>query len=180
MSTQLVCRAALTTVVVVGLISLPPPELAASSPGDAIEIDIPVQLAPVEPLWIAHGQPPRIKSAPKLPPEPVGPRTIVLSPVTAIGDQTVLDTGALTTWMITPTCLLAGHDTMGWYWLDDIPLGTVLAVNAGPCAGRYEVTGHRWQPVKGGPIPDWMASTDLILQTCTGTSGMGFTIATGR
>ncbi|WP_341718129.1 hypothetical protein QQG74_30875 [Micromonospora sp. FIMYZ51] len=79
--------------------------------------------------------------------------------------------------MTSPTCLLAGHDYAGWDWIDDLEKGTIVKVTTGPCAGRYRVTGHRWQARKGGPIPSWMSRTDLVLQTCTGASGTGFSLA---
>ncbi|MEV4826149.1 hypothetical protein [Micromonospora sp. NPDC049274] len=112
--------------------------------------------------------------------EPVGSpgaRTTRLSPVTAIHSQTAVDRGALVTWTTSPTCLLAGHDTMGWAWLDDLATGTVVRVRSGPCAGTYQVVGHRWQPRKGGSLPSWMGHYDLVLQTCTGRSGTGFSTA---
>ncbi|MFG1651723.1 hypothetical protein ACGFIE_17515 [Micromonospora sp. NPDC049275] len=112
--------------------------------------------------------------------EPVGsPKasTTRLSPVTAIHSQTAVDRGALVTWTTSPTCLLAGHDTMGWAWLDDLTTGTVVRVGSGPCRGTYQVVGHRWQPRKGGSLPSWMGHYDLVLQTCTGRSGTGFSTA---
>lgn len=105
------------------------------------------------------------------------PRTIRLAPVTAIASQATIDRGKLVTWMTRPTCLLAGHDTMGWSWLDNIATGTIVKVTTGPCSGTYKVVGHKWQSVKGGPVPSWMSNYDLVLQTCTGSSGMGFSIA---
>ncbi|WP_204037705.1 hypothetical protein [Micromonospora qiuiae] len=79
--------------------------------------------------------------------------------------------------MTVPTCLLAGHDYAGWHWIDDIDKGTIVKVMTGPCAGRYRIVGHKWQSRKGGPIPSWMSDFDLVLQTCTGASGMGFSLA---
>lgn len=105
------------------------------------------------------------------------PRTVNLYPVTALYSQATIDRGKLVTWMTSPTCLLAGHDTRGWYWLDTIKTGTIVNVKAGPCAGKYKIVGHKWQSVKGGPIPSWMSNYDLVLQTCTGSSGMGFSTA---
>lgn len=53
-----------------------------------------------------------------------------------------------------------------------------MVVTTGPAAGRYKVVGHRWSPTKGDPVmPAWMADYDLVLQTCTGASGTGFTVA---
>jgi hypothetical protein len=105
------------------------------------------------------------------------PRTVRLAPVTALADQGVVDTGKLVTWMTSPVCLLAGHNTMGWAWMDDLATGTRVRVVAGPCAGLYEVYGHRSQSRKGGPVPAWMSAPelDLVLQTCK-TRGMGFSL----
>jgi hypothetical protein len=112
-----------------------------------------------------------------LPETAVKPRTIRLAPVTALADQGVVDTGKLVTWMTSPVCLLAGHNTMGWAWMDDLATGTRVRVVAGPCAGLYEVYGHRSQSRKGGPVPAWMSAPelDLVLQTCK-TRGMGFSL----
>lgn len=104
-------------------------------------------------------------------------RTYTLRPVTAFGSQAAIDRGSLVTWMTRPTCLLAGHDNKGWAWLDNIPNGSIIRVTQGPCAGRYKVVTHRWQARKGGPIPSWMSNYDLVLQTCTGARGMGFSAA---
>lgn len=104
------------------------------------------------------------------------PKVTTLRPVTAIGSQATIDQGKLVTWMTSPTCLIAGHDTRGWAWLDNVPTGRPVVVATGPCADTYKVVGHRWQSVKGGPVPSWMANYDLILQTCTGRSGMGFSL----
>jgi len=78
--------------------------------------------------------------------------------------------------MTSPTCLLAGHNTMGWSYLDDIPNGSIVNVKTGPCKGKYKVVAHRSQSRKGGPVPSWMSNYDLVLQTCK-TVGMGFSAA---
>ena len=108
-------------------------------------------------------------------PEPSSPSVVELCPLTAYGDQGAVDTGALVLWSSSPY-LIAGHDNMGWSWLDDIATGTTVAVTCGPATGTYVVTGHQWQETKGGQMPSWMYSEDLILQTCTGSTGMGFSI----
>lgn len=118
-----------------------------------------------------------VAKAPSRPAPAKTPRTYRLSPVTALGSQAAIDRGNLVTWMTSPACLLAGHDTMGWAWLDNIPTGSIAVVTRGPCAGRYKVVGHRWQSVKGGPIPSWVGRYDLVLQTCTGRTGTGFSVA---
>jgi hypothetical protein len=104
-------------------------------------------------------------------------KTISFSPITALNDQSAIDRGNLVTWMTSPTCLLAGHDTSGWAWIDTIATGTIINVKTGPCVGQYKIVGHKWQSVKGGAIPSWMGSYDLVLQTCTGSTGMGFSLA---
>jgi hypothetical protein len=103
------------------------------------------------------------------------PHSLDLYPVTALGSQATIDQGKLVTWMTSPTCLLAGHDTEGWAFLRDIPTGTILHVHTGPCAGDYRAVGHNWQQTKGGAVPGWMSSYALVTQSCTGAVGMGFT-----
>ncbi len=112
----------------------------------------------------------------KKPAKKTDPKTYYLSPVTALGNQATIDRGSLVTWMTSPTCLLAGHNTMGWWWIDDIPTGSFVVVKTGPCRGKYRVVTHRSQSTKGGPVPSWMANYDLVLQTCR-TRGMGFAAA---
>lgn len=109
-------------------------------------------------------------------PAPATPETIWLEPVTALGDQGVVDEGHLVTWMTAPTCLLAGHDYAGWAWMSSVPVGTRIEVTAGPCAGTYEVYGHKGHDWRGGPVPEWMNGVDLVLQTCT-PNGTGFSLA---
>jgi hypothetical protein len=105
------------------------------------------------------------------------PKTIRLSPVTALGSQKTIDKGKLVTWMTSPVCLLAGHNTMGWAWMDDLRNGTVVKVTTGPCRGTYKVYARKSQARKGGPVPAWMSDPklDLVLQTCK-TRGMGFSL----
>ena len=128
----------------------------------------------------AVSRPPKPEPTPEPKPErettPTS-RTVRFSPVTAIGSQATVDKGKLVTWMTSPTCLLAGHDFMGWDWIDTIETDTVVKVTTGPCAGTYKIVGHKWQSQKGGPVPAWMSNYDLIFQTCTGKSGMGFSLA---
>lgn len=107
------------------------------------------------------------------------PSTLTLSPVTALRDQGAIDDGHLVTWLDNP-CILAGHDYIGWAFLAHVPKGTTVVVTRGPCAGTYEVVAHEWHAVKGGPVPSWMYDYDLILQSCTGSSGTGFSMAMRR
>lgn len=112
-----------------------------------------------------------------LPETAAKPRTIRLAPVTALGSQRAIDKGKLVTWMTFPVCLLAGHNTMGWAWMDDLKNGTRVRVTTGPCAGLYVVYARKSQARKGGPVPAWMSDSrlDLVLQTCK-TRGMGFSL----
>lgn len=109
---------------------------------------------------------------------PVHVTTLDLYPLTAIGDQHAIDQGHLVTWMTSPTCLLAGHDNMGWAFLAHVAIGERIVVHGGPCAGTYRAVAHNWQPTKGGAVPSWMGGYPLVLQSCTGAVGMGFTMAT--
>lgn len=114
------------------------------------------------------------KATPKPSPTPAAKSVITLRPVP--GNQATIDQGKLVQYFTSPTCLLAGHDTSGWHWLDTVPTGREVRVATGDCVGMYRVVGHKWQSVKGGPIPSWMGDYDLVLQTCTGSSGMGFSL----
>ena len=169
------------------------PKLDADHDGTACEVQAPVEgSATITPapqsgglLSAASGSVSAVIRAipkPSAAPSPSGPSAkpgIVLRPVTAFFSQATVDRGKLVTWTTSPTCILAGHDSRGWSWIDDIATGRVVTVATGPCAGRYIVYAHRHQRQKGGPIPSWMAdpALDLVLQTCTGRSGMGFALA---
>lgn len=107
---------------------------------------------------------------------PVRDGWVELAPETALGDQAAVDEGGLVTWMTEPACLLAGHDYAGWAWMSEVPTGTRVEVTTGPCAGTYEVYGHRWQGTRGGAVPAWVGGVDLVLQTCE-PIGSGFTLA---
>lgn len=144
--------------------------------------------APQPPPAPEPDPPPPTKNAAATTPEPAPPpapkpEVVELAPITAFQDQAAVDTGALVTY-IDPArfgfCLIAGHDFSGWYWLDDLAVGTVVRVTQGPCAGEYEVVGHEWQETKGGQHPEWMHDYDLILQTCTGATGTGFSLLVRR
>lgn len=104
-------------------------------------------------------------------------KTYYMSPVTAFKSQAMVDTGVLVTWTTSPTCLIAGHDSMGWSWLDNMPNGSKVVVKTGPCAGTYRVVAHYWQETKGGPYPSWMGKYAAVFQTCTGSTGTGFSAA---
>ncbi|MEU8288815.1 hypothetical protein AB0C01_31210 [Micromonospora sp. NPDC048905] len=162
-----------------GAAQAPPPHLTSASRGSAGAVPT-TTVSPVPEMieaaqWRIE-QPAPSRGGPARRTSPHAPVTR-LAPVTAIHSQAKIDSGALVTWTTSPTCLLAGHDTMGWAWLNDLPAGRVVRVDSGPCAGTYQVVGHRWQPRKGGTMPDWVSRYDLVLQTCTGRSGTGFSTA---
>jgi hypothetical protein len=151
----------------------PPPVVAAPSPSAD-------PVPPARPHAVAERR--EVKPAPStrppsLPVTAAKPKTIKLAPVTVLGSQRTIDKGKLVTWMTSPVCLLAGHNTMGWAWMDDLRNGTVVKVTAGPCRGTYKVYARKSQARKGGPVPGWMSDSrlDLVLQTCK-TRGMGFAL----
>ena len=122
---------------------------------------------------------PKPEPKPTTPPPPPKPDTVTLSPITAIYDQSAIDAGNLVTWnKIYPPCLLAGHDNMGWDWLDDLAVGTVVVVDTGPCAATYEIVDHYWVP-PGTEVmtgDDHLRGYDLALQTCVSSGGYGFSL----
>jgi hypothetical protein len=150
----------------------PPPVVAAPSPS--------ADPAPARPRAVVERRevnPTPSTRPPSLPVTAKKPKTIKLAPVTALGSQKTIDKGKLVTWMTSPVCLLAGHNTMGWAWMDDLKNGTVVKVTKGPCRGTYKVYARKSQARKGGPVPGWMSDSrlDLVLQTCK-TRGMGFAL----
>lgn len=70
--------------------------------------------------------------------------------------------------------ILAGHNYMGWSWLDDVPVGRTVRVTSGPLDGTYRVYGHLRLGRQGGSIPSFGGAA-LVLQTCAG-SGTGFSL----
>lgn len=167
--------------------------VAGSEPYDVTVSAEKTPTVPVKPL-INTGNSPKVPTTVKPRPTTVKPRPTTVKPApqtltlypTMNGSasdtetaQDMVDTGALVTWTTSPTCILAGHDNMGWAFLNSIPQGTKVVVRTGPCAGTYLVFGHKWQSVKGGAYPSWMSdpNLDLVLQSCTGSTGMGFSLA---
>lgn len=186
--------ALLTSGLVAGAVTVPglASSMQTEPPAQFVEqaaAPVPPSASPAPVPATAAVQPREVKASPR--PSPTGPRpalattgkkvkkprVIVLRPVTALGSQRTLDKGSLVTWMTSPVCLIAGHNTMGWAWLDDLRTGTVVKVRSGPCSGEYKVYSHRSQSRKGGPVPGWMSDLklDLVLQTCK-TRGMGFSL----
>jgi hypothetical protein len=144
----------------------------ATSSSDVVPV---MQPTPPEP--VVKSAPPKTKPKPAAPAAPAQPQTVTLSPVTAYGDQSVLDQGKLVTWWHDP-CIIAGHNTDGWAFLANVPVGARVAVTAGACAGTFEVTGHRWVDYRGSEtMPAWTANHDLILQSCVDPVGSGFSLA---
>lgn len=70
--------------------------------------------------------------------------------------------------------LLAGHDYMGFAWLNSVPLGTIVNVTSGPAQGTYRAYDHLYIGRQGGDMPRFYGA-DLVLQSCQG-SGTGFTL----
>lgn len=105
-------------------------------------------------------------------PEPVA--TVTVCPIDGIGSQAAIDTGALVLWTTEPAHWLAGHDTDGWDWIDEIPTGTYVVVECGQATGTYQVYGHEWHGHRGGSFPSWAyGGPDLVMQTCTGPGSSG-------
>src|SRR5690606_38397100 len=100
---------------------------------------------------------------------------VSLCPTTGFEDQALVETGALVLWGTGPAHV-AGHDNMGWSWLDDIPTGTTTEITCGPATGTYKAVDHSGVSYQGGSAPGWFNNYDLVLQTCKG-SGTGFTMA---
>jgi hypothetical protein len=86
--------------------------------------------------------------------------------------QHCIDQGSLT--LYHNNMILAGHNYMGWSWLDDVPTGRIVKVTYGPKAGIYKVYSHLRLGRQGGAAPSF-GSADLVLQTCAG-SGTGFSL----
>lgn len=70
--------------------------------------------------------------------------------------------------------LIAGHDYMGYAWLNSVPTGTIVEVQGGPASGTYRVYDHMSLGRQGGDMPRFNGA-DLVLQSCQG-SGTGFSL----
>lgn len=114
-------------------------------------------------------------------PTPTKPATIVLHPVLAIGSQLTVDACKLVLWDIIPLNIVAGHNTCGFGFLDNIAVGTEVDIDSGPAFGRYQVVAHATAGCHGTdcPYPDFLFNSryDLALQTCIGTTDIGFSLA---
>lgn len=89
--------------------------------------------------------------------------------------QRCIDAGKLTLYYPAGVKTLAGHNYMGWYWMDDLPVGRVVKIQSGGLAGTYKVYGHGWaqRGSKGGKFPSNGYGASVALQTCT-SNGTGF------
>lgn len=125
---------------------------------------------------------PYVEAEPYIEPAPrPEPGTVTLWPTTYTSqDQGVVDTGALVTWFDGSgglPCMLAGHDNLGWYWIDDLAPGTHVTVGQGACAGEWVVVENRWDYKSEGAYGwMWDYSSYLLLQTCE-AGGYGYSIA---
>lgn len=93
---------------------------------------------------------------------------------TAPQAQRCINAGHLTLYYPAGEPALAGHNYMGWSWLDDLPVGRHVRVTSGAVAGTYVVYGHIHLGHQGGSAPSF-GSAALVLQTCAG-SGTGFSL----
>jgi len=107
--------------------------------------------------------------------QPPTPTTLTLNPIDGLYNQNAIDTGQLVTWSTNPL-ILAGHDTAGWHYIDDLLPGTLIVITTGPAQGTYTATGNYDLQGKDH-YTDELPAADLILQTCT-DGGLGFTLAT--
>lgn len=122
-------------------------------------------------------------------PEPKPTKTAkrkTAEPVTRIGGyafcgsavasaQRCIDQGKLTLYYPAGVKTLAGHNYMGWSWMDDLPVGRKVVIGSGALAGTYRVYGHGWakRGSQGGTFPSAGLGASVALQTCT-SSGTGF------
>lgn len=89
--------------------------------------------------------------------------------------QRCIDAGKLTLYYPAGVRTLAGHNYMGWSWMDDLPVGRKVVIGSGALAGTYRVYAHGWaqRGSRGGTFPSAGLGASVALQTCTST-GTGF------
>lgn len=89
--------------------------------------------------------------------------------------QRCIDGGSLTLYRPAGVNTLAGHNYLGWAWMDDLPVGRKVVIESGSLAGTYRVYGHGWaqRGSRGGRFPSAGLGASVALQTCTNT-GTGF------
>lgn len=85
--------------------------------------------------------------------------------------QKCIDRGKLTLYYPSGVPTLAGHNYMGWYWMDDLPNGRVVKIQSGSLKGTYKVYGHA--KVYDKKFPKSGRGAAVALQTCEG-KGIGF------
>lgn len=85
--------------------------------------------------------------------------------------QRCIDQGKLVRYKPAGVNTLAGHNYMGWYWIDDLPNGRKVVIKSGELRGTYKVYGHA--KVYNKKFPKSGLGADVALQTCEG-SGIGF------
>jgi len=89
--------------------------------------------------------------------------------------QRCIDAGKLTLYRPAGVRTLAGHNYLGWYWMDDLPVGRKVVIGSGALAGTYRVYAHGWakRGSQGGRFPSAGLGASVALQTCT-SNGTGF------
>lgn len=89
--------------------------------------------------------------------------------------QRCIDQGKLTLYFPAGVRTLAGHNYVGWYWMDDLPVGRKVVIASGGLKGTYRVYGHGWakRGSQGGKFPKSGLKAAVALQTCT-SNGTGF------
>ena len=85
--------------------------------------------------------------------------------------QPCIDKGGLVLYYPAGVTTLAGHDYMGWSWMDDLPVGRKVVIKSGSLAGTYRVYGNGFSTNKMFPANG--KGADVALQTCEG-NGIGF------
>lgn len=85
--------------------------------------------------------------------------------------QKCIDKGKLTLYYPSGVPTLAGHNYMGWYWMDDLPNGRKVVIKSGKLKGTYKVYGHA--KVYDKKFPKSGRGAAVALQTCEG-KGIGF------
>lgn len=89
--------------------------------------------------------------------------------------QRCIDQGKLTLYYPAGVKTLAGHNYMGWSWMDDLPVGRKVVIASGGLKGSYRVYAHGWakRGSQGGTFPKAGLGASVALQTCT-SNGTGF------
>lgn len=139
--------------------------------------------APVKPKPVVK---PKVKATPRQKPRPKPTRTKPAETVTRISGyvfcgsavaaaQKCIDQGKLTLYYPAGVNTLAGHNYMGWSWMDDLPVGRKVVIASGGLKGTYRVYGHGWakRGSQGGTFPPNGLGASVALQTCT-SNGTGF------